>query len=164
MSTDPEPNPLPQKKLHRHKKRQEQRPKQDPLLIRYRLELGWLFCLVAGVIFLLNPLALLPDAAENTTTLTNMQGWLAHEGGSQIVGGSLLLLAFPLTLLTLRKGLVYNQRLWRRNGCPGCGRDELRRTSRTWPDRILNRLNIPVRRYICPHCHWAGARIDESYL
>ncbi len=137
MSTTPEPDPLSKNNLRRHKKRQEQRQKQDPILLRYRLEFGLLFCLVTGTFFLLNPFAQwIPDTPENAATLTNMADWLAHRGGSQIVGGTFLLLAFPLILLTLRKGILYNQRLWRRNGCPGCGRDELRRTSRIWLDRI----------------------------
>ncbi|MBK9050511.1 MAG: hypothetical protein IPL78_06200 [Chloroflexi bacterium] len=164
-SPEPDPDPLPKTSLHRHKKRHERRPPQESFLSRHLLELALLFCLIAGVIFLLNPLALLGRSfTENASTLTNMESWLVDQGGSQIVGGLLLLLAFPLALLSVRKGVLYNQQLWRRNGCPGCGRDELRRTNRIWLDRILNALGIPVRRYICARCHWSGARIDESHL
>lgn len=158
-----DPTPKPDKGLHRHKKQRTSRQKTTPFWRRYGLALLLAVCVVGGLVFVLNPLALLNVRDSNSIT-SNTLNWFTAEGGSQWLGGILLLVAFPLAVVTIRQNVMHNSRLWRRSGCPKCGRDDLRRTRRNWRDHLLNRLGIPVRRYICADCHWEGARIDEGLI
>lgn len=162
----PEPGtPSHHKGLHRHKKRRVHGNKQERFWQKYRLESGLLGVGLLSLVLLINPWHLfIPATLVDHTTTRNLAHYVAHEGGSELLGGIFLLLTFTLGLIYTRKLLLSNQRLWRRAGCPHCGRDDLRRTSRLWYDRVLNRLGLPVRRYICADCHWQGTRIDESHL
>ena len=49
---------------------------------------------------------------------------------------------------------------WWNTHCPDCQSKELKRTRRRPFDRLLGRLGIPVRRYICADCQWEGRRVD----
>ncbi len=164
--TEPDPAPKPDKGLHRHKKQRTSRQKETPFWRRYGLVIIVAVCAVAGLLFLLNPLALVVNNSpeESHSTVSNSLIWLTETGGSQKLGGLLLLVCFPLGIMTVRQNILHNARLWRRSGCPRCGRDDLRRTRRNWRDHLINRLGIPVRRYICADCHWEGARIDEGHI
>lgn len=162
---EPNPDAKNDKGLHRHKKQRSIRAKQVPFWQRNGQVILLIVCVVGGLILLLNPLALVGTNIELTNnTVTNLLIWLTQRGGSQQIGGLLLLIAFPLSIVTVRHQVIHNTRLWRRNGCPRCGRDDLRRTRRVWYDHFLNRLGIPVRRYLCADCHWEGARIDDGHI
>ncbi|MBP8003297.1 MAG: hypothetical protein KA314_08770 [Chloroflexi bacterium] len=165
-SPTPSSNSHPETKgLHRHKKHRAHRQQEQNFFVRYRLELAIVGCLIFGLLLLSNPFGLISaTAVEANTTTTNFLRWLIFQGGSELIGGILLILGFPLTLLYLRRRVILNQQYWRRNGCPRCGRADLRRTSRTRFDHLLNQVGIPIRRYLCADCHWEGARIDESHV
>lgn len=153
------------KGLHRHKKRRLHQNKQVRFWQQYRLESGLLSIGLLSLVLLVNPWHLfIPATLVDHTTTGNLAHYIAHEGGSELLGRILLLMTLTLGLVYVRKAILSNQRLWRRAGCPRCGRDDLRRTSRLRRDRFLNRLGLPTRRYICAGCHWQGARIDESHL
>lgn len=151
--------------LKRVKKSRSQRYAANQWLSHYRLPLALAGCLVGGCLFLLNPWdTFIPFNERANSTWVNLETWLAYAGGSQLIGGLLLLASFPLGIFWLRRTMLYNDRFWRRSGCPKCGGDELRRTQRQWRDKLLNQMGLPVRRYICASCHWIGGRIDEGHL
>jgi hypothetical protein len=168
--TDPiaplEPEATPENKgLHRHKKQRSSHKRESTFWARYQWETSLFLILLLGVVFLINPWpSLISDTVTNPTTWQNMMRYLAYGGGSTLLGGLFFMSAVPVSVLYIRQGVIYNQRFWRRNGCPRCGRDDLRRTSRIWRDKLLNRLGIPIRRYICADCRWEGARIDEAHI
>lgn len=171
MSLPPDPDPPlaerspPHHGLKRHKRSRSNRSAAHSWVNRNRLPLSMIGCLVGGFLFLLNPwVVFIPSTEPGDSTWVNVQTWLASNGGSQVIGGLLLLASFPLSILFMRRTVLYNDRFWRRNGCPHCGRDELRRTGRLWYHRLLNLLGLPVRRFVCPNCHWKGGRIDEGHL
>ena len=162
---EPNPDTKADKGLHRHKKQRSSRPKEAPFWQRNGQVILLIVCLMGGFILLVNPLAWVwDDNQPGSSTITNTLIWVTEKGGSQQIGGLLLLIAFPLGIVTVRHQVIHNTQLWRRNGCPKCGRDDLRRTRRNRHDHLLNRLGIPVRRYICADCHWEGARIDEGHI
>ena len=43
--------------------------------------------------------------------------------------------------------------------CPRCRHDELRRIRTLWHQKLLRRIGIPVKRYLCDNCGWRGGRI-----
>lgn len=59
----------------------------------------------------------------------------------------------------LRARLLGNRYLYVGEGCPHCAEHELIRVRRYQGDRLLARVGIPVRRYVCRNCAWDGLRI-----
>jgi hypothetical protein len=92
---------------------------------------------------------------------------LAQDGASgRLAFSAGVILLLPVgagAILRLRWHVVRNRRLWL-SDCPRCGSKDLRRSPRLPRDRLLNRLRIPVRRYICADCYWKGSRIDSTRL
>ena len=57
-----------------------------------------------------------------------------------------------------------NQANFVSSGCPSCGYAHLKRMERLKRDRMLATVGVPLRRYICPECHWKGTRVNEEYF
>lgn len=64
-----------------------------------------------------------------------------------------------LSFLALRFRVRHNALLYTAAGCPQCQEHELIRVRRRKTDRVIARLGIPVRRYVCRNCSWGGLRI-----
>jgi hypothetical protein len=85
----------------------------------------------------------------------------AFLGGNSL--GLILLVIFVVTALVsyvvLRRRVLDNPMLYSDAGCPQCWEDELIRVRRQKSDRLIARIGIPVRRYNCRNCDWAGLRL-----
>lgn len=136
------------------------------------LETMLLFFLVVGIILFFNPLpqfngvdkiiVLLPTTMRGN--VINIVHWMAHGGGAQISGTTILVTGFFVGLWRLREQLLYTRRYWS-IACPQCQKENvLKRVHRTRKDRMLNWLAVPTRRYRCRACRWEGLRIDENIV
>jgi hypothetical protein len=85
----------------------------------------------------------------------------AFLGGNSL--GLILLLVFVAAALVsyfiLRRRVLDNPMLYSDAGCPQCWEDELIRVKRQKSDRLIAHIGIPVRRYNCRNCDWAGLRL-----
>ena len=122
--------------------------------------------LATAVIFYLNPfplLDLLVDRLPFTLAyqLTRLGKWLAYGGGSQLISGLFLVTAAAVVVVRWRRQFIDNDHLWS-SRCPNCQSADLKRIRRTWPDRLVSRFVIPVRRYLCADCQWRGRKADRS--
>ncbi|MBE2197575.1 MAG: hypothetical protein IAE79_03125 [Anaerolinea sp.] len=115
---------------------------------------------VVGILFLFDPFRFIVDPDQYTTGLGR---WFFHEQGMQSLGGLGLVTAVLIGSIRLRWRINNRQQWWAR-GCPKCGSSDLSRIHRTWSDRLLGAVGIPLRRYTCRNCHWRGARIDDSRI
>lgn len=130
-----------------------------------------LLLFLLGVVLLINPFRWLvpfvdvhnPDLALTYGTAERVGIWMAHGGGATLF--AILCLLVALVIITIRARERVNSRtdLWA-NQCPNCQHKDLKRVRRTFTERLLNRLGIPARRYICSHCSWKGTRIDHTRL
>jgi predicted RNA-binding Zn-ribbon protein involved in translation (DUF1610 family) len=78
--------------------------------------------------------------------------------------GSMLAFVIMLTI-DARNRYRSNQANFVSSGCPSCGYAHLKRMERLKRDRMIgNAAGVPIRRYICPECHWKGTRVNEEYL
>ena len=91
-------------------------------------------------------------------------GILPQDIGLPWMGFLLVILATVVLGNQARLQLMQRKVWWRASGCPSCGSEALKRRRRTRLDRLIGRLGIPLRRYICAQCGWQGLRIDESHL
>ena len=77
--------------------------------------------------------------------------------------GLILSIIFGVTALVsymiLRRRVLENPMLYSDAGCPQCWEDELIRVRRQKTDRLIAHIGIPVRRYNCRNCDWAGLRL-----
>jgi hypothetical protein len=80
--------------------------------------------------------------------------------------GLVLLIVFAITALVsyfvLRRRVLGNPMLYSDAGCPQCWENELIRVRRQKSDRLIAHIGIPVRRYNCRNCDWAGLRLGGS--
>lgn len=129
-------------------------------LMRNGLDLSLNLLFLFGIVLLFNPLRLL--AAPGRFEL-GLARWLVHDGGTQSIGGLILVATMLIGAIRLRWRINANKAWWARH-CPECGGTQLGRMHRKWYDRVLNAAGIPVRRYVCRECHWRGPRIDDSHI
>jgi hypothetical protein len=126
---------------------------------RNRLAAFGVLALLIGLILLINPFARLPFLF--VLLPRQWAVWLAYEGGSRAIGGVLLVMATVPIIEGYRQKALRNKAWWS-DHCPNCGHHRLRRIHRTMDDRLINAFINPVRRFVCPKCHWRGRRIDVS--
>lgn len=114
-----------------------------------------------GVLLLL---ALALAAAMQGVLGSNLPG--ATPVGKPIGSGSVALVLTIILVITalvsyfiLRRRVLENSMLYTDAGCPQCWENELVRVRRHKPDRVIARFGIPVRRYKCRNCDWAGLRL-----
>lgn len=116
--------------------------------------------LLLGVLLLFNPL-------QGVVALSKVQSplvdWFVYHQGTVHLGGLILVTAVLLGLLRLRHRVIYHQRWWARQ-CPHCQGTHLSRVHRTWFERLMSVVGVPMRRYICKDCRWQGPRIDETRI
>jgi len=93
----------------------------------------------------------------------NILYWMGYQGGSQLVGLILFMVAIWLVIWRARWYAVKEVR-WYARECPDCRERQLKRMRRQWYHRLLYALKVPARPYICANCHWQGVRIDESKI
>jgi L-asparagine transporter-like permease len=80
-----------------------------------------------------------------------------------IIGVAIAFVA--ILVVDFRNRYRSNQANFVSSGCPQCGYEHLKRMERKKRDRIVGQLfGVPLRRYICPECHWKGTRVNEEYL
>lgn len=82
------------------------------------------------------------------------------DNGAIIIGLPTLVLSLVGLVWRLRWRVNHYQP-WHNDACPSCQSAQLKRKRRRYGDRLLGRLGIPVRRYICADCHWQGRLIDK---
>lgn len=88
----------------------------------------------------------------------SLAAWLGN--GAIILGVPL----FALSLIAIGWRLrwrINNHQPWWNDACPTCSSEALKRKRRRDFDRLICRLGIPVRRYICADCRWEGNLIDH---
>lgn len=133
--------------------------------VRNWLSQNWIDLLVnllllVGILLMLDPFRFFVAYDQVETGLVE---WFFRKGGAQSLGGAALVTAVLLGAIRLRWRINHRQKWWAR-GCPECGGNNLSRIHRTWYDRLLGLIGIPLRRYVCRDCHWRGPRIDESHV
>lgn len=147
-----------------HKRRSRKSKSRRPFGLRFLTAYGpdVLLLLLLGVVvlLLLNPLWVTAVAPSSRSPLIT---WLLNENSLSVVVAVLLLGFILLASLRLRWRINHWQKLWGKS-CPQCGSEHLSRIHRTLPDRLLGRVGIPVRRYMCRQCRWQGVRIDEMRI
>lgn len=118
---------------------------------------------------LLDLLLLLGIAGAGWLLLTGLSievGSVVAESGGLWGGAEAISIGFPGFVLGLLLGAwrlrwrINRYERWWNACCPSCASNELKRKRRRPFDRLLGRLGIPVRRYICASCQWEGRRID----
>ncbi|MBK8432603.1 MAG: hypothetical protein IPL28_15490 [Chloroflexi bacterium] len=134
----------------------------------WRPGLGGLLAAV-GVVFLLNPFWPYVQPYSDPLQVTSpglgdkLPHWLAYEGGAAVLGFIFIAIALLWWAFLVRNAINNTSTLWA-DACPNCHSPQLKRVHRHLLDRLLNLLGFPVRRYLCEHCNWKGARIDRSRL
>lgn len=114
-----------------------------------------------GVLMLL---ALVLAAATTRALGINLPGVTAVGEflGSSFMGLGLTIIFVVTGLVSyfiLRRRVLGNPMLYTNAGCPQCWEKELVRVRRHKADRMIAHLGIPVRRYRCRNCDWAGLRV-----
>lgn len=145
----------------RSRRSRTQRRKQiKRWLLHNGLDILLTLLLIGSIIMLFNPL---PLFAAPGRFGAGLGFWLAYEGGIQSIGGVILAGTVLVGAMRLRQRINARRAWWARH-CPNCGSSQLSRIHRNWIDRLVSRLGIPIRRFVCRDCHWRGARIDESRI
>jgi predicted RNA-binding Zn-ribbon protein involved in translation (DUF1610 family) len=93
--------------------------------------------------------------------LSDFFGWLTSGSRGLVItiGFALIgLIAFVL----FRMRALNNLSLYMGADCPNCGEHEFIRVRRRQGDRMVARMGIPVRRYVCRNCSWEGLRIGKA--
>lgn len=135
---------------------QKQQPRKKTDFIHSPLPDIALVLLIIGAGWLLgHGLSVTPGTVMAPTGLT---GLLAETGGI-LVGLPAFVVGVMLGVWRMRWQINRYEGWWNTH-CPHCRSKELKRTYRRPFDRLLGRLGIPVRRYICTNCQWEGRRID----
>ncbi len=143
------------------KRRRQRRSWRETAIFRYGPDLLILLLLLLAIGLILLPFG--AGASEAGGSWQQSLEPLLVNRVNVVLGGLLLLIALVAGGFRLRWRINHTTSLWMRR-CPACGNDDLRRARRIGRDRLLGLLGIPVRRYICPECRWAGARIDQHRL
>lgn len=89
--------------------------------------------------------------------------WLSFGWGASFLAGVSI-----LGFLALAAQIGYSRVVLRPDrqysaGCPNCHEQNLRRINRETTDYLLSLLGVPVRRYKCNECGWAGRRIYRRH-
>lgn len=84
---------------------------------------------------------------------------LLAETGAIMIGFPTFAVALLLCAWRVRWRINQYEPWWNTH-CPACQSDQLKRSRRRPFDRLISKLGIPVRRYVCADCHWEGRRID----
>ncbi len=154
MTTDQREPRFKKPRLRRTKTRRSrrQRRRQAARMGALALDLLPLLLLLLALAILLAPV--LAAQTQLGAALERLElAWL---------GRVLLLLSLILGFSRVRRRVNDHQPWWSRHGCPSCGSRDLKRSPRRAGDRLVGRLGVPARRYVCADCGWRGRRIDES--
>lgn len=132
----------------------------------------WLCAILAifGLVLIVNPLQwiiAIPAEPEKLLLSANfaqrLSYWLIFDQGSLILGIICVLIALCWGAW-LGRNAINDRRSLYATACPNCGESCLKRTRRHRVDHLINRVGVPVRRYVCPDCNWHGQRIDHTQL
>ena len=138
-------------------------------IVTHPLEIILGIMILLAVILFVNPFPALDVAIDGLPFgiggfANNLGQWIAYEGGAQLSGTVFVVVAISIVLLRVRQNVLNRQTLWS-NVCPNCqAQFTLKRTHRALVDKLLNILQVPVRRYRCKSCQWEGRRIDEDQI
>ena len=144
----------------RRSSRRRRMKKIDAWLSRNGLDLFGICFFLLALVLLLVPFHTLLSENQLESRLVK---WLVFEQGTPSLGGAFLVVAVLVGVVRVRMRINGRQQWWARQ-CPTCQGTHLSRIHRTWPDRLLGKTGIPVRRYVCRDCGWRGLRIDESRI
>ncbi len=153
----------PQQMAQHHHSRRHRRHKKSATpswIVRYGIDI---LCILSFVIAILMLLNFFVREASHEWHYTPLGQWLLFQGGLRSFGAFVLVVTILLGSLRLRWRINQHKSWWAKS-CPQCGSTHLNRIHRTPFDRLLGRVGIPVRRYICRECHWQGRRIDERHV
>jgi hypothetical protein len=158
-------------KYQRLRRRGERRSRRGRYLLKRIWLLLWLVFLVAvGVVLLANPFpnvfidytSYSPDEMTIDQRLSAVaQTWLAYQKGSEFLGVLVIGGAVVGGWLEVRRWYLATSTMWN-HVCPECHYLNIKRIHRRTRDRFLNLVGIPVRRYLCPQCGWAGTRLGSQ--
>lgn len=153
--------------IRRHRTKRTQNPQisfKDSWIVKNWLNIVFAGVLAVGLVLLLNPFDTLAQAVSaSSAQMQRLIQFLAYDQVALIIG----LIAIVVGSVGLGTNIITQVKYDPRFGnsaCPDCQHMELYRSPRKSRDHFLNRLGIPVRRYICRECFWAGARVDRSRL
>ena len=146
------------KRIRVKKERQRKKRREARWFYRYGPDVLLLLLLASGLGLLL--LLLVPSLAP-----AGIPGLRRLLSGGTFAVLAAVFLATALIGGALRlRWRVLHRSAWWNTACPRCSKNDLRRMQRYSRDRLLGRLGVPVRRYICADCHWRGARIDRTRI
>jgi hypothetical protein len=94
----------------------------------------------------------------NLPFVTAIEGFLGRNSMGLVLL-IILIITGLVSYFVLRRRVLGNPMLYSDAGCPQCWEDELIRVRRQKSDRFIARIGIPVRRYNCRNCDWAGLRL-----
>jgi hypothetical protein len=157
-------------KYQRLRRQGERRSRRGRYLQKRIWFLLWLLFLVAvSLVLLVNPFpnvfvdyaSISPDEMPFDQRISAVaQTWLAYQNGSEFLGVLLLIGAMVGGWLELRRWFLATSKMWN-HVCPECQYPDIKRIHRRTSDRFVNLVGIPVRRYLCPKCGWAGTRLGS---
>lgn len=145
-------------------------------LREWRIEILMVLAALAGIFLLVEQISirsivwhwlmLLVDAVSHAVSVVaaGLRAILPSTP-SDILGWLLIIGVLLVARWRIRWRLLRQPRLSAVQGCPRCG-SPLHRIHRRRVDHLINRLVVPVRRYLCSNegCRWSGLRVEPRKL